>query len=71
MMQNGLRWMGGLLCMMVIPMTAQRVLSLDSCRQMALQNNKQLGISKLKQNMAANMATTNHILDSCFIIAIS
>ena len=47
--------MGGLLCMMVIPMTAQRVLSLDSCRQMALQNNKQLGISKLKQNVAANI----------------
>ena len=41
--------------MMVIPMTAQRVLSLDSCRQMALQNNKQLGISKLKQNVAANI----------------
>jgi outer membrane protein TolC len=41
--------------MMVIPMTAQRVLSLDSCRQMALQNNKQLGISKLKQNVASNI----------------
>ena len=34
---------------------AQRVLSLDSCRQMALRNNKQLGISKLKQNVAANI----------------
>ncbi len=34
--------------------SAQRVLSLDSCRQMALRNNKQLGISKLKQDVAAN-----------------
>ena len=34
---------------------AQRVLSLDSCRQMALRNNKQLGISKQKQEMAANL----------------
>ena len=35
--------------------SAQRVLSLDSCRQMALRNNKQLGISKLKQDVAANV----------------
>ena len=34
---------------------AQRVLSLDSCRQMALRNNKQLGVSKLKQDVAANL----------------
>ena len=34
---------------------AQRVLSLDSCRQMALRNNKQLGVSKLKQEVAANL----------------
>jgi len=34
--------------------TAQRVLSLDSCRQMALRNNKQLSISKMKQDVAAN-----------------
>ena len=34
---------------------AQRVLSLDSCRQMALRNNKQLAVSKVKQNVAANM----------------
>ena len=41
--------------MMVMPVTAQRVLSLDSCRQMALRNNKQLGVSKLKQDVAANI----------------
>ena len=34
---------------------AQRVLTLDSCRQMALSNNKQLGISKMKQSVAANI----------------
>ena len=38
----------------VMPASAQRVLSLDSCRQMALRNNKQLGISKLKQDVAEN-----------------
>ena len=41
--------------MMVMPVTAQRVLSLDSCRQMALRNNKQLGVSKLMQDVAANI----------------
>ena len=35
-----------------MPAGAQRVLSLDSCRQMALRNNKQLGVSKLKQDVA-------------------
>ena len=38
-----------------LPAGAQRVLSLDSCRQMALRNNKQLGVSKLKQDVAANL----------------
>ena len=36
-------------------MDAQRLLTLDSCRVMALRNNKQLGVSKLKQEMAANV----------------
>ena len=39
----------------ILTASAQRVLSLDSCRQMALRNNKQLGISKLKQDVAANV----------------
>ena len=39
----------------VVPAGAQRVLSLDSCRQMALRNNKQLGVSKLKQDVAENL----------------
>lgn len=34
---------------------AQRILTLDSCRQMALRNNKQLGISRLKQETAKNI----------------
>ena len=38
-----------------LPAGAQRVLSLDSCRQMALRNNKQLGVSKVKQDVAANL----------------
>lgn len=42
----------GMLGMM--PMNAQQVLSLDSCRAMALRNNKQLNASKLKQEVATN-----------------
>lgn len=35
--------------------TAQQVLSLDSCRALALRNNKQLSISRVKQDVAANL----------------
>jgi hypothetical protein len=35
--------------------TAQQLLSLDSCRAMALRNNKQLGVSRLKQDVAKNL----------------
>jgi outer membrane protein TolC len=34
---------------------AQQLLCLDSCRAMALRNNKQLGVSQLKQDVAANL----------------
>lgn len=34
---------------------AQRVLSLDSCRAMALRNNKQMGAARLKQDVTANL----------------
>lgn len=44
-----------LLAGVAFPVAAQQLLSLDSCRQMALRNNKQLGISKLKQDVAANV----------------
>ena len=38
-----------------VPSEAQRVLTLDSCRAMALDNNKQLGISRVKQDIAKNI----------------
>lgn len=38
----------------LLPAEAQQLLTLDSCRSMALRNNKQMGISKLKQDIAAN-----------------
>jgi outer membrane protein TolC len=44
-----------LLTSMVTPATAQRLLSLDSCRAMALRNNKQMSISRVKQEIAANV----------------
>ena len=34
---------------------AQRILSLDSCRSMALKNNRQMGVAKVKRDMARNM----------------
>lgn len=37
------------------PIGAQQLLSLDSCRAMALRNNKQMGVSQLKQEVAANL----------------
>lgn len=39
----------------VLPVGAQRLLTLDSCRAMALRSNKQIGVSKVKQDIAANM----------------
>ena len=39
----------------VVPAEAQRLLTLDSCRALALRNNKQLSISKVKQDIAANL----------------
>ena len=38
-----------------LPLSAQRLLTLDSCRAMALRNNKQLSVSKVKQDIAANI----------------
>ena len=39
----------------IMPVDAQRLLTLDSCRAMALRNNKQLSVSKVKQDIAANL----------------
>jgi len=46
------------LCLLMtaaIPIKAQQLLSLDSCRAMALRNNKQIGIAELKQDVAHNL----------------
>jgi len=43
-----------LLALAVTPAVAQRLLSLDSCRALALRNNKQLGVAKVKQDVAKN-----------------
>ena len=42
-------------CLSALPVGAQKILSLDSCRQMALRNNKQMGVARVKQDMAHNM----------------
>lgn len=42
-------------CFIALGMNAQRVLSLDSCRALAMRNNKQLNVSKLKQDIAMNI----------------
>ena len=44
-----------LLAFAYMPVTAQRILSLDSCRAMALRNNKQLSVSRVKQEVAKNI----------------
>ena len=45
----------GLLLLLPFSAEAQRLLTLDSCRAMALRNNKQMSVSKTKQDIAANM----------------
>jgi outer membrane protein TolC len=44
-----------LLAFGVSPVEAQRVLSLDSCRAMALRNNKQMSVQRVKQEVAKNI----------------
>ena len=43
-----------LLLLLPLTMMGQQVLSLDSCRTMALRNNKQMSIARTKQDIAAN-----------------
>lgn len=43
-----------------LPMQAQRTLSLDDCRQMALQNNKQLNATRMQQQVAGNLRKAAH-----------
>ena len=44
----------GLLMSLPLTSVGQRLLTLDSCRAMALRNNKQLGVAKMKQEVNAN-----------------
>ncbi|MCR5512846.1 MAG: TolC family protein [Prevotella sp.] len=44
-----------LLSSVVYTVEAQRVLSLDSCRAMALRNNKQMSVQRVKQEVAKNI----------------
>ena len=49
-----------LLTTVIPPAAAQQLLSLDSCRAMALRNNKQLSVSRLKQEVAVNTRKAVH-----------
>ena len=57
MVKGGVKWFLPFYLFTFLPFatSAQRVLTLDSCRQMALTNNKQMGVSKVKQEVAANI----------------
>ena len=48
-------WLLGLLFLLPMTLSAQQVLTLDSCRAMALRNNKQMSISRTKQEVATNL----------------
>ena len=52
-------WMGRVMgvCLLstALPLQAQQLLSLDSCRAMALRNNKQMEAAQLKQDVAKNI----------------
>ena len=66
--KNKLRWLSLLMLLVLLPVTGKaqwqpvgeqnsemRILSLDSCRVMALRNNKQMGLAKMKQEVNANL----------------
>ena len=45
----------GLLVLLPLTVEAQRLLTLDSCRAMALRNNKQMSVAKVKQDVNASL----------------
>ena len=45
----------GLLVLLPGAVGAQRMLTLDSCRAMALRNNKQMGVAMMKQEVSTNL----------------
>lgn len=48
-------FIGCLFCSFTIPVAAQRILTLDSCRALAIENNKQLSISKINRDVTLNV----------------
>ena len=44
-----------LMAMGTVPMAGQRLLSLDSCRAMAMRSNKQMSVARVKQDVATNL----------------
>ena len=48
-------WLLGLLFFLPLTISAQQVLTLDSCRAMALRNNKEMSMSRIKQEVATNL----------------
>ena len=55
-----------LIIVSAMPAAAQQTLSLDSCRALALSNNKLLGVAKIRQDVAKNMkksARTKYLPD--------
>ncbi len=57
MVKGWVRWFLPFYLFTFLPFTAsaQRLLSLDSCRAMALRNNRQMGVAKVKQDIAENL----------------
>ena len=55
--KGGVKWVLPFYLFTFLPFTAtsQRLLTLDSCRAMALRNNKEVRISRVKQDVAANV----------------
>ena len=51
----------GLLMLLPLTSMAQRILTLDSCRAMALRNNKQMGVAKMKQEVNANLRKSGRL----------
>ncbi len=52
-----MKWVLPVFMLVSVPFTAvaQRLLTLDSCRAMALRSNKQMGVAKVKQEVAKNL----------------
>ena len=57
MVKGWVKWFLPFYLFTFLPFTAsaQRLLTLDSCRAMALRNNKQMNVAKVKQNVAENL----------------